>query len=193
VKFIPNLISILRILLVIPTVYLLLNHQYSYALLLFFVAGLSDGLDGFLARRFNWTTRLGSFLDPMGDKLLMTASYFMLGLLGHLPIWLVAIVIGRDLVIVLGALAYRLLVQDITMSPLLISKINTAAQIFLVLLMLFHLSQLPLADLVPGWLTQGSIYLVMITSLLSGLAYIIVWSKRAMNDSKNEHEGDERV
>ena len=192
-KFIPNLISILRILLVIPTVYLLLNHQYSYALLLFFVAGLSDGLDGFLARRFNWTTRLGSFLDPMGDKLLMTASYFMLGLLGHLPIWLVAIVIGRDLVIVLGALAYRLLVQDITMSPLLISKINTAAQIFLVLLMLFHLSQLPLADLVPGWLTQGSIYLVMITSLLSGLAYIIVWSKRAMNDSKNEHEGDERV
>ena len=192
-KFIPNLISILRILLVIPTVYLLWNHQYSYALLLFFVAGLSDGLDGFLARRFNWTTRLGSFLDPMGDKLLMTASYFMLGLLGHLPIWLVALVIGRYLVIVLGALAYRLLVQDITMSPLLVSKINTAAQIFLVLLMLFHLSQLPMADLVPVWLTQGTIYLVMITSLLSGLAYIIVWSKRAMHNTKSAKEGDEQV
>lgn len=185
-RFIPNIISILRILLVIPTVYLLWNEQYSYALLLFFVAGLSDGLDGFLARRFNWTSRLGSFLDPMGDKLLMTASYFMLGLLEKLPLWLVAVVIGRDLVIVLGALAYRLLVQDITMSPLLISKINTAAQIFLVLLMLFTLSGLPMADVVPSWLTPGTIYVVLITSLLSGLAYIIIWSKRAIADVKGE-------
>ena len=184
-RFIPNLISIIRILLVIPTVYLLWNKEYSYALLLFFVAGVSDGLDGFLARRFNWTTRLGSFLDPMGDKLLMTASYFMLGLLGHLPVWLVVIVIGRDLVIVLGALAYRLLVQDITMSPLLVSKINTAAQIFLVLLMLFHHSTLPLAEKIPFWLTQGSIYFVLITSLLSGLAYIVVWSKRAIDETRS--------
>lgn len=187
-KFIPNLISLLRILLVIPTVYLLLNHQYSYALLLFFVAGLSDGLDGFLARRFNWTSRLGSFLDPMGDKLLMTASYFMLGMLGHLPIWLVAIVIGRDLVIVLGASAYRLLVQDISMSPLLISKANTAAQIFLVLLMLFSLSGLPVSEDVPGWLILGTVYLVTITSILSGLAYIVIWSKRAMNDTKEKNQ-----
>jgi cardiolipin synthase len=193
VKFIPNLISILRILLVIPTVHLLWNEQYSYALLLFFIAGLSDGLDGFLARRFNWTTRLGSFLDPMGDKLLMTASYFMLGVLGHLPVWLVIIVIGRDLVIVLGALAYRLLVQDITMSPLIISKINTAAQIFLVLLMLFHLSQLPMAELVPVWLTQGTIYLVMVTSLLSGLAYILVWSKRAIDSTRREKGEEEQT
>jgi cardiolipin synthase len=192
VRFIPNLISIIRILLVIPTVYLLWNKQYSYALLLFFVAGVSDGLDGFLARRFNWTTRLGSFLDPMGDKLLMTASYFMLGLLGHLPVWLVAIVIGRDLVIVLGALAYRLLVQDITMSPLLVSKINTAAQIFLVLLMLFHLSSLPLAEKVPIWLTQGTIYLVLITSLLSGLAYIIVWSKRAVSNTRGANREENK-
>ncbi|MGD8927076.1 MAG: CDP-alcohol phosphatidyltransferase family protein [Thioalkalispiraceae bacterium] len=192
-RFIPNLISIIRILLVIPTVYLLWNKQYSYALLLFFIAGVSDGLDGFLARRFNWTTRLGSFLDPMGDKLLMTASYFMLGLLGHLPVWLVAIVIGRDLVIVLGALAYRLLVQDITMSPLVLSKINTAAQIFLVLLMLYHLSSLPMAEMVPAWLTQGTIYVVMITSLLSGLAYIIVWSKRAISDTRGKNrQGSKR-
>lgn len=178
----------MRILLVIPTVYLLLNHQYSYALLLFFVAGLSDGLDGFLARHFNWTSRLGSFLDPMGDKLLMTASYFMLGWLGHLPVWLVAIVIGRDLVIVAGALAYRLLVQDITMSPLIISKINTAAQIFLVLLMLFSLSDLPMAGNVPDWLIHATIYIVLVTSVLSGLAYIFVWSKRAKDELKGEKQ-----
>jgi len=174
----------MRILLVMPTVYLLLNHQYSYALLLFFVAGLSDGLDGFLARRFGWTSRLGSFLDPMGDKLLMTAGYFMLGMLGHLPVWLVVIVIGRDLVIVLGASAYRLLVQDISMSPLFISKVNTAAQIFLVLLMLFSLSGLPVSADVPGWLILGTIYLVAITSVLSGLAYVVIWSKRAANSAK---------
>jgi cardiolipin synthase len=185
-KHIPNIISVLRILLVIPTVYFLANEQYSYALLLFFVAGISDGLDGFLARRFGWTTRLGSFLDPMGDKLLMTASYFMLGWLGQLPWWLVSVVIGRDIVIVLGALAYRLLVQDITMSPLLISKINTAAQIFLVLLMLFNLSDLPMAKQVPAWLTLVAVYTVLVTSLLSGLAYIIVWSKRAMVEVKGE-------
>jgi len=180
----------MRILLVIPTVHLLWNNHYSYALLLFFIAGLSDGLDGFLARRYGWTSRLGSFLDPMGDKLLMTASYFMLGLLGHLPVWLVAIVIGRDLVIVLGASAYRLLVQDISMSPLLISKINTAAQIFLVLLMLFKLSAFTMVSNVigdvPDWFTQGTIYLVMITSLLSGLAYILIWSKRASDEMKGK-------
>ena len=187
-KSIPNLISLLRILLVIPTVYLLLDHQYSYALLLFFVAGVSDGLDGFLARRFGWTSRLGSFLDPMGDKLLMTASYFMLGMLGHLPVWLVAIVIGRDLVIVLGASAYRLLVQDISMSPLLISKANTVAQIFLVLLMLFSLSGLPVSADVPGWLIVKTIYLVALTSVLSGLAYILIWSKRAIDNIRQKNK-----
>lgn len=186
-NFIPNLISLLRILLVIPTVYFLQQHQYNLALLIFFIAGLSDGLDGFLARRFNWITRLGSFLDPLGDKLLMTASYFMLGWLGHFPVWLVAVVIGRDLVIVLGALAYRLLVNDITMKPLTISKINTFAQISLVLLMLYSLSGFPLHQLIPPALTQLMIYLVLTTSMLSGLAYILIWSRRAVQDVHGEN------
>ncbi len=180
-KFIPNLISFLRILLVIPTVYFLSGHQHSYALLIFFIAGISDGLDGFLARRFGWTSRLGSFLDPMADKLLMTASYFMLGWLGHLPVWLVAVVIGRDLVIVFGALAYRFLIKDITMKPLFISKLNTVVQIFLVLLMLFSLSGLPVSEDVPVWLIQITIYTVLSTALLSGLSYILIWSHRAMH------------
>jgi len=181
VKFIPNIISFLRILLVVPTVYLLAHNQYSHALLIFLIAGFSDGLDGFLARRFGWTSRLGSFLDPMADKLLMTASYFMLGWLGHLPVWLVSVVIGRDLVIVFGALAYRFLIKDITMKPLFISKLNTVVQIFLVLLMLFSLSGLPMSAAVPVWLTQITIYIVLTTALLSGLSYILIWSHRAMH------------
>ena len=165
---------------VVPTIYFLLEQRYGDALIVFFIAGVSDGLDGFLARRYGWTTRLGSILDPLGDKLLMTATYFVLGWLTHLPLWLVAVVIGRDVVIVVGALAYRLLVQSITMKPLLISKINTACQIILVLVMLYSLSGWPGSEKMTGWLTQGLIYLVLITALLSGLAYIAIWSQRAI-------------
>ena len=185
-KSLPNIISILRILLVIPTVCFLSENKYTNALLVFLVAGLSDGLDGYLARRFGWITRLGSFLDPMGDKLLMTASYFMLGYLGHLPVWLVVLVIGRDVVIIMGALAYRLLVQDITMQPLIISKINTACQIFLVLLMIYDLSSIPGAAHVPAWATLSMVYVVMVTTILSGISYVYIWAERARNELKKE-------
>jgi len=186
-KSLPNIISVLRIFLVIPTIYYMLSGQFDYALLLFFIAGVSDGLDGFLARRYGWTTRLGSFLDPMGDKLLMTAAYFFLGWLGHLPIWLVAIVIGRDIVIVIGALAYRLLVQDISMQPLLISKINTAFQIVLVLFMLVQLANIPTVDRL-AWLTPYLIYIVLTTSVLSGIAYVYIWSNKAAQEV-TKHRG----
>jgi len=184
VKYLPNLISILRILLVIPTVSYLWNNEFGKALLIFFVAGISDGLDGFLARRFGWITRLGSLLDPLADKLLMTAIYFTLGLMGRLPVWLVALVIGRDLIIVLGALAYRLLIKDITLHHLLISKFNTAAQILLVLLLIFHLSGFPLSMSIPPLLLEILVYLVAVTTIASGAAYVIIWSRRARHEYK---------
>jgi cardiolipin synthase len=184
VKYIPNILSVFRILLVIPTVEFLWQHEYGKALAVFFIAGISDGLDGFLARRFGWVTRLGSFLDPMGDKLLMTASYFTLGLMEHLPVWLVVLVIGRDLLIVFGALAYRLLVKEITMQHLLISKINTGAQILLVILIIFHLSDYPFASHVSTQVISALIYLVAFTTLASGLAYVVIWSTRAHKEIK---------
>lgn len=146
---------------------------------MFFIAGVSDGLDGFLARRFGWFSRLGSFLDPAADKLLMTAIYLTLGLMEHLPVWLVGLVIGRDLVIVLGALAYRLLIKEIRMQHLLVSKLNTGAQILLVLLLIYHLSSLPLAAHIPVQLITFLIYLVTFTTIASGLAYVVIWSLRA--------------
>jgi cardiolipin synthase len=184
VKHLPNLISVLRILLVIPTVNYLWHNEYGKALTVFFIAGASDGLDGFLARRFGWMSRLGSLLDPLADKLLMTAIYLTLGLKGHLPVWLVALVIGRDLVIVLGALAYRLLMKDIKMHHLLISKLNTGAQILLVLLLIFHLSSFPFADRVSSDIISILIDVVMFTTIASGLAYVIIWSKRAREQFK---------
>ena len=86
----PNLISVFRIVLVVPIEYLLLQQHYVSAMILFFLAGISDGLDGFLAKRFNWTSRLGSVLDPLADKLLLVCTYLVLGWLGHLPWWLAA-------------------------------------------------------------------------------------------------------
>lgn len=178
-RYIPNIISILRILLVIPVVHFLWHHEYGKALMIFFIAGVSDVMDGYLARRFGWMTRLGSLLDPLGDKLLMTAIYLTLGLMGRLPLWLVGLVIGRDIVIVAGALAYRLLVREITMQHLLISKINTGAQILLVLLLIYQLSTFRFAEQIPDVVITGLIYLVALTTLASGLAYVVIWSLRA--------------
>lgn len=183
-KHLPNIISVLRILLVIPTVNYLWHNEFGKALILFFVAGFSDGLDGFLARHFGWKTRLGSILDPLADKLLMTAIYFTLGIKAQLPLWLVAMVIGRDLIIVLGATVYRLLLKDITMHHLIISKLNTGAQILLVLLLIFRLSDLPMTDFVPVGLITVLVYVVALTTLVSGMAYVIIWSQRARDQLK---------
>lgn len=187
-KYLPNIISMIRILLVIPAVHYLWHNEYGKALLVFFVAGVSDVLDGFLARRFGWISRLGSLLDPLGDKLLMTAIYFTLGLMGHLPMWLVALVIGRDVVIIIGALTYRLLIKQITMQHLLISKLNTGFQILLVLSLIFQqfLQQSTFSS-VEQILAQAIpilIYIVTFTTLASGIAYVLIWSRRARREMK---------
>ena len=103
-SWLPNAISILRIALVPPILILILQGDYGWALALFFFAGFSDGLDGYLAVRFEWTTRLGGLLDPAADKLLITGLFVTLAYTGDIPVWLAAIVILRDVVIVLGAL-----------------------------------------------------------------------------------------
>lgn len=171
----PNLISIIRILLVIPVVWSLLKGAYMTALVLFLIAGLSDGLDGFLARRYQWITRLGGFLDPLGDKLLMVCSYLSLGWIGALPDWLVIAVIARDGVIVAGTLAYRWLIADVEAEPILISKINTALQILLVLLVILSLATLADVHMLVKWL----MYLVFITTVMSGVSYVLLWGRRA--------------
>jgi cardiolipin synthase len=99
-RWIPNAISILRILLILPILELILRGQYNVALLLFVIAGFSDGVDGYLAVRFNWQSRLGGLLDPVADKLLVAGMFITLAYTGLIPVWLAAIVIGRDVIIV---------------------------------------------------------------------------------------------
>lgn len=175
-KFIPNLICIMRMVLVAPIVMLLVRGEFENALLLFFVAGFSDGLDGFLARRFDWRTRLGGILDPLADKLLMFSVYITLTYIGLNPLWLALVVIGRDLLIVGGGFAYNFLVRPVEGEPSGVSKINTGMQLLYVLAVL---SAAAYPALVPGWtvLLLGS--LVLVTTVISGIDYAWRWGMRA--------------
>ena len=172
---IPNIITVFRFLLVPPLVLLLLQEQFGLALLIFGVAGFSDGLDGFLAKRFNWASRLGALMDPLADKLLLVSSFITLGWLQRIPLWLVCVVILRDLVIVGGALIYNFRIERLEADPSMVSKLNTVTQIVLVLAVL--LSQVVAG--VPYLWMDVLLYCVLVTTLWSGFDYVWRWSRRA--------------
>ena len=125
---IPNLITSLRIVLVAPFLWLLLEARYGAALLLFAIAGISDALDGFLAKHYGWTSELGGILDPIADKLLLLGAILTLGWLNELPIWLVVLILARDILIVGGAISYHFVIAPFQAAPLMISKLNTLMQ-----------------------------------------------------------------
>lgn len=181
-KDIPNLISIIRIILVLPIAYYLWQQEFLFALILFLVGGLSDGLDGLLARRFNWQTELGVILDPMGDKLMMLASYLLLGWHQLLPWWLVVVVISRDVLLVAGTFIYKQFIGNAKLKPIWLSKINTTLQIILVLLVM-------LAQVIPVTrvFTDMLIVSVTIMTVLSGFAYVSEWGSRAMKEMKGNN------
>lgn len=158
----------------------MLEEKFSSALLLVAIAGLSDGLDGFLARHFHWQSRLGSILDPLADKLLLVATFATLTYMQLLPLWLLLLVFGRDLLIVCGALAYHIKFGEYELSPLWSSKINTVFQIALVLLVIVQQEWLPQ---VAAWSTI-LIGLVVASVIISGSEYIMVWGKNAWQQKK---------
>ena len=178
-RWLPNAISLLRVVLVAPILLLILNEQFPLALLLFFVAGFSDGIDGYLAKRFSWHTRLGALLDPLADKLLVAGTFITLTHTQHIPVWLTSVVILRDVVIVGGAAAYNFIVAPLQGEPTRISKLNTALQL------LFLLSVLSRAGF--DWPDAISITVlgaaILITVVISGVDYVWSWSKRA-NEGK---------
>lgn len=183
-KDIPNIISFFRILLTIPVIWALLEQEFLLALILFFIAGVSDGLDGFLAKHYHWQSRLGGLLDPLADKALLVSTFLCLGGLGLLPPWLVALVIFRDVLIVSGALVYTIQIEQLNAEPSLISKLNTLLQIMLALLIVVNhgLYQMP------GWLLETLVWSVTVTTIMSGLAYVIEWSRRAANRYPGSHD-----
>lgn len=171
----PNLITLSRLLLTAPIAWLLYRGDYWPALVLLAIAGLSDALDGYLVRRYGWATELGAWLDPAADKILMLGIYLAVTLSGLLPIWLLLLVVGRDLWLSLGSLAYRHWVGPLQLEPLMISKINTFFQILLVLGAILKLGIL---NLDPVWV-HLLIVIVTITTVASGVAYTVVWARRS--------------
>ena len=179
---IPNWICVFRVLLIPPILYLLVAADFSFALALMAIAAASDGVDGFLAKRYDWTSRLGGFLDPFADKFLLVTIFLVLTGLGLLPVWLTSVVIGRDLAIVIGGFAYQWLVGEVYAAPSWISKLNTFLQLVFVLSVVAQQAfGLPgeLALLILG---TG----VFVTSMVSGLDYIWTWGGRALANRGKE-------
>lgn len=174
-RHIPNLLSLFRIILVIPVVWALFYNHLIAALILFTLAGLTDLLDGWLARRQHWATRVGGFLDAIADKILLVGIYISLWYLGVIPAWLLAMIIGRDLLIVTCALLYRAQLKKLDPAPSTISKINTFMQIALAILGINQLGLLP----IPDALLHGIMFVVLVTIVLSTIGYINTWYQDA--------------
>ncbi len=181
---IPNIISFVRLLSVPVVVWLILNGRLSAAFWLFVAAGVSDAVDGFIAKNFNLETEFGKFLDPIADKALLVSVYVTLGHEDYIVTWLVIMVVFRDVLIVGGAILFETLTHSLTMRPLLISKLNTTVQIILAALVLGVLGFGMNSELFV--IIDLMVYVVALTTLLSGGAYMVTWGRRltAMEDGK---------
>ena len=172
-----NFVSLLRLLLAPVVIWLLLEAEPVAALGLFLFAGLTDALDGMIAKRFGQVTELGAYLDPVADKALLASTFITLGVMQELPLWLVLLAVSRDAMIVGGVLLSYTMNYPVVMHPLRISKLNTVAQIVLVALVLARMGFMPGPQ---TWLAEIIGYIVWITAAstaASGAAYIMQWSK----------------
>ncbi len=166
---IPNVITIIRVLLIAPFVMYLLQGDYEAALIIFLIAGASDGLDGLLAKGFKWQSRFGSITDPLADKLLFFVALLLLAVKGHVSWNLFWVATLRDIIIVTGATWFHFKYGRYDMKPTLISKLNTVLLILLVLLVLVSLAQwYPL----PDWLFESFEWVIITTSVISGIHYL---------------------
>lgn len=174
-RHLPNLLSGVRMLLVVPLAWLIRDAHYDGALLVAVCAGASDALDGYLAKRYGWRSWLGGVLDPIADKLMLIACFVSLAMIGAHPAWLTWLVVGRDVVIVTGAVTYHYLIGRLNAEPTQLSKFTTCVQITYVLAQLLHLTSwfdLPRFTAVLMWGT-------VIFTTVSGLQYVFVWSLKA--------------
>lgn len=179
---IPNILTVIRILLTPLFVIFLLRNLFSFALLVFTIAAISDALDGLLARYFNQHTALGAYLDPIADKLLLTSAFVSLAILKIVPGWLTVIVISRDVLILIGVAIFAMTNINFEIKPSIVSKCTTVAQLSTVFLALlnpklpdFYIIQWSLC-----WLTAG-------LTIISGLHYIYIGLNILQDASGNSH------
>lgn len=177
---IPNLICLLRIALAVPIVWLLADGLYQATLVLFAIAALSDALDGYLAKTFDWATEVGKVLDPVADKLLLISVFITLTWLGLVPMWLAAVAVARDLLIGIGAWIYRQLFGPLEGHPTLVSKLNTLLQILFVIAVVGRAAY----PGTPEWPVIGLGGLVFVTTVVSGLDYVATYVRKAIAVSR---------
>ena len=166
---IPNILTVLRILATPIFVILLQKEMYFTALMLFSLAGISDAVDGFIARYFNQRTVLGAYLDPLADKMLLVAAFASLAILNLIPKWLAVIVISRDVIIVLGIAIFTITQSEYEIKPSLLSKITTFTQIATIVVTLMAQAYTPAA-----MLQQSLFWVTAAITMFSGLHYLYV-------------------
>src|SRR4051812_7096072 len=175
-RHLPNFICLVRIALIWPTIDSLYSGDYWKALVLVAVCAVSDGLDGWLAKRFNWTSHLGRILDPLADKLLLVALFLTATWMNLLPWWLTAVAVARDVMIGFGAVIYHFWFGPLHGRPTLLSKINTGMQLAVALAaILAAATQLH----VPEAITALAI-VTLITTVISGADYLSAFTRRAL-------------
>jgi cardiolipin synthase len=177
---IPNVISSIRIVLVAPIAVALVHHQLMTAIALFAMAALSDAADGFLAKRFGWQSELGAVLDPAADKLLLVTAFVTLAYLRLVPLWLMAAAVARDAIIVLGALLYRYCLGPLAMRPSMVSKFNMLCQVAFIMTVVGREE----FGVPPAWGVTVLGALVFVTVVISGIDYVLIYGRRALNPAR---------
>jgi cardiolipin synthase len=187
-RHLPNVITVARLVLVVPAGWLLWDGAVLAALGLVAVAGLSDAVDGILARRFDWHTRFGAIADPAADKLFVVVVFAVLTLQGHVPWWLFGIVLVRDLTIVGGALAYVRVTGTLEIAPSLLSKLNTGFQVAMLLLVIIGIANLGTVSATALALADPIGFVaVAALGVGSGIHYVVYWTRRAFFDPDAPH------
>ena len=180
----PNSITLIRLFCVPVIVWLIIVNQMEGAFWVSLAVSVSDAVDGIIAKRFKMVTVLGGFLDPIADKAFLVCVFIALGHEGYLPVWLVILVVFRDVLIIGGAILFQTLTQSLKMSPLMVSKINTAVQLLLVVLVLAGEA----FNLYFESVRYVLVYLVAATTMWSGIAYVVRWTQLASELEQSESQ-----
>ncbi len=181
---IPNMITVMRFLLVPGVVFALLSGEWGWAFAGFVIAGVSDGVDGYIARRFNQRSELGAYMDPIADKALLVSVFIVLGYLGQVPLWLVVLAVSRDVLIIGGVLLASVMGKPVEMKPFMVSKINTAVQIMLAALILGENA----FGYDSGRLRTAVIWSSGLLTVASAAAYLVAWLRHMTHgESTSDH------
>ncbi len=180
-KLIPNSITVTRLVLVLPIAFAIIEGHFLIALILFTISGVSDGLDGFLARRYGWESAFGKLIDPLADKLMMMVTTITLGVLDHFPFMLMMLIVVKDLAVLGGVFSYTTLAGFPQIKPTILGKVTTASQIVLLVSVLLNLSY---TGLLPDTFHLFWYWLVAILTGLDGASYLWIWTGKLAEDPR---------